>query len=138
MDFNMNVSHPIICQKNLTKYSTMNFTSFFCDRSDINKWQKLEKNLLKFSCKGKWHIFGFLINYSSHKVKHGSYFRETCQATTEKAWLLDETQFRFFLCRNKLSHFLWLCHSLSSDVAKVIQLGVIQCIIHDLSPKLER
>lgn len=88
----MNVSHPIICQKNLTKYSTMNFTSFFCDRSDINKWQKLEENLLKFSCKRKWQVFGFLINYSSHKRNHVSYIRETCQATTEKAWLLDETQ----------------------------------------------
>ena len=52
--------------------------------------------------------------------------------------VMKNSQFRFFLCRNKLSHFLWLCHSLSSDVAKVIQLGVIQCIIHDLSPKLER
>ena len=49
--------------------------------------------------------------------------------------VMKNSQFRFFLCRNKLSHFLWLCHFLSSAIAKVIQLGVIQCIIHYLSPK---
>ena len=52
--------------------------------------------------------------------------------------VMKNSQFRFFLCRNKLSHFLWLCYSLFSDVVKVIRLSVIQCIIHDLSPKLER